>query len=245
MQNRVTTSLTIDLAMFWEEGTWEVLDHTFYEYSGPWMLFKGDDTLKAGEQQQAAFNQRLQQMMEAQYGKQSAQIDFLNGILKPIVANPQGVSREDLTAMRTSASDSIAREGQNAKSAVAAAEAARGGGTGLASGVQAQLDEGVALSNAAQQSSAQNQITQYNENVKQSNFWNAINGLSGTAALLNPQSYAGEANQGSSALAGLGTAYYNTQQSGWLNAALGGLGAAAGGWASGGFKMPGGGSQHA
>lgn len=209
----------------WDMSTMQVLEHNFYEYSGTWMLAKGDKSLQAGEQQQQAFNQQLQSAFMAQYGKQSAQIDYLNSILKPIAANPQGLSAPALTAMRTSASDSIAREGQNAKSAVAATEAARGGGTGLTSGIEAQIDSGVALNTANQQSGAQNQITQYNENVRQANFWNAINGLSGTAAMMNPQSYAGEANQGSSALAGLGTAYYNTQQSGWLNAALGGLGA--------------------
>jgi hypothetical protein len=240
MQNRVTTSLTIDLALFWEEGTWEVLEHKFYEYSGTWMLCKGDDTLKAGEQQQGAFNQQLQDAFMAQYGKQSAQIDYLNSILKPIAANPQGLSPGALTAMRTSAGDTVAQQGANAKAAVQAGEAARGS-NGMPSGVDAQIDAGLAQNTANATASAQNDITKYDASVRQTNFWNAVNGLSGNAAMMNPQSYAGEANQGSSALAGLGTAYYNTQQSGWLNAALGGLGAAAGGWASGGFKMPGGG----
>jgi hypothetical protein len=217
-----------------DPATWEG-----YEYEGPLDLCKGDNTLKAGEAQQMAFNQQLQNAFMAQYGKQSAQIDYLNGILKPMAANPTGLSQPALTAMRTSASDTIARAGLNAKSSVAATEAARGGGTGLPSGVEAQLDEGVALNTANQQSAAQNDITRYDESVRQTNFWNAINGLSGNAALMNPQSYAGEANSGSNSLAGLGTAYYNSTQSGWLNAALGALGGAAGGWASGGFKMPG------
>jgi hypothetical protein len=229
---RVTTRIV------WDMNTFQVLEHEFHDYSGPWMLAKGDDTLKAGEQQQAAFNQSLQQAFEAQYGKQSAQIDYLNSILKPMAQNPTGLSQQGLTAMRTSASDTIAAQGVNARAAVAADAAAKGGGTGLPSGVQAQIDAGMSVSQAQQESGAQNQITQYNENVKQTNFWNAINGLSGNAAMMNPQSYAGEANGGSSALAGLGTAAYQSQQSGWLNAALGGLGAAAGGWASGGFKKP-------
>jgi hypothetical protein len=242
MQNkRVNTRVVVDLAGFFERGTWKIEERDGFEYSGRWALAKGDKDLKAGEQQQLDFNKQLMQVFQQQYGKQAAQLDYLNSILKPIIADGgRGLSPEALTSMRTSASDSIAREGQNAKAAVAATEAARGGGTGLPSGVEAQLDEGVALNEANQQSSAQNQITQYNENVRQANFWNAINGLSGNAAMLNPQSYAGEANSGSSSLANLGTAYYNSQQSGWLNAALGGLGAAAGGWASGGFKMPGG-----
>lgn len=230
---RVTTSIT------WSMITGEVLEHKFSEYAGPWALAKGDSTLSAGEQQQQQFNTMLQQAFQNQYGKQSAQIDFLNSILKPMAENPTGLSQQDLTSMRTSASDTIAAQGVGARQALAATEAAKGGGTGLPSGVQAQIDAGMSVSQAQQESGAQNQITQYNENVKQTNFWNAINGLSGNAAMMNPQSYAGEANQGSSALAGLGTASYNSQQSGWLNAALGGLGAAAGGLAAGGY-FPGG-----
>lgn len=233
MSKRVTTLIT------WSMLTGEVLEHNWYEYNGTWMLAKGDDNLKAGEESQLAFNEQLMQVFQAQYAKQSAQIDYLNGILKPMAANPQGMSAENLSAMRTSAADSIATQGANAKQAVAAAEAARGGGTGLPSGVEAQIDAGMAVNQAQQLSQANLGITQYNENIRQQNFWNAINGLSGNAAMMNPQSYAGEANQGTSALSGIGTAYYNSQQSGWLNAALGGLGAAAGGWASGGFKTPG------
>jgi hypothetical protein len=222
----------------WDMHTMKVVERRTRAYSGPWMLCKGDNSLKAGEQQQLAFNQQLQNAFMAQYGKQSAQIDYLNSILKPMVTNPTGLSQPALTAMRTSASDTIAREGQNAKSAVAATEAARGGGTGLPSGVEAQLDEGVALNTANQQSTAQNQITQYDESVRQTNLWNAINGLQGNARMLDPTAYSANANQGSSALAGLGTAYYNTQQSGWLNAALGGLGAVGAAFAG---KPPGGG----
>jgi hypothetical protein len=216
-----------------DPSTWEG-----YEYDGPVDLCKGDKTLQAGEQQQAAFNQQLQQAFMAQFGKQSAQIDYLNSILKPIAKNPRGLSPEALTAMRTSAGDTIATQGANAKAAVQAGEAARGG-NGLPSGVDAQIDAGLAVNTANQTAQAQNDITKYDASVKQANFWNAISGLSGNAAMMNPQSYASEANQGSGALAGLGTAYYNSQQSGWLNAALGALGGAAGAWASGGFKMPG------
>ncbi|HWF03824.1 MAG TPA: hypothetical protein VHA06_09065 [Candidatus Angelobacter sp.] len=238
MSKQVTTSLTIDLAAFWETGTWTVTDRKFYEYSGTWMLAKGDSTVQASETQQADFNSQLMQMMQSQYGLQSSQLAFLNGILKPMVENPTGLGQKDLTAMRTSASDTIAQQGANATQAVQAKEAAGGNGTGLPSGAQNQINAGIATATGVQQASAQNQITQYDASVKQQNFWNAVQGLSGNAAMLNPQSYAGLANQGEGSLAGLAQTNYNTQQSGWLNAALGGLGSAAGGWASGGFKMP-------
>jgi len=222
---RVTHFIAIDLTGFFERDEWNVLEKVSREYSGPIALCKGDDTVKAGESSQLGFDQVLQQVFQAQYGSQQAILNYLNPILKGIASNPQGVAPGALASMRTSASDSIAREGANAKQAVAATEAARGGGTGLPSGVQAQLDEGVAVNEANQQSQAQNQITQYNEQVRQGNFWNAINGLSGNAAMLNPTAYAGEANSGAGTLANLGQVNYNTQQSGWLNAALGGLGA--------------------
>lgn len=236
----LNTSLTIDLVQFWETGAWTVLDHQFREYNGNWELAKGDNSLKAGEQQQVDFNKSLQAVFQAQYGDQKAILDYLNPILKSYISNPQGVTPAALTAMRTSASDTIAQQGANAKQAVQATEAAKGGGTGLPSGVEAQIEGQMAVGQAAQQSAAQNDITKYDESVRQSNFWNATAALSGNAKMLDPTAYAGTANQGSGELAGLGTAYYNSQQSGWLNAALGGLGAAAGGWASGGFKMPGG-----
>lgn len=237
------TLITTRAYLLWDEKArrYFVDPHSWegYEHDGPVMECKGDKSLKAGEQQQLDFNKQLQDAFGQQYKDQRAVLDYLNPILKSMIANPTGLAPAALTAMRTSASDTISREGQNAKAAVAATDAARGGGTGLSSGVQAQIDSGVALNTANEQSTAQNQITQYDESVRQSNFWNAINGLSGNAKMLDPTAYSANANQGGSTLAGLGTAYYNTQQSGWLNAALGGLGAAAGGWASGGFKMPG------
>jgi hypothetical protein len=165
------------------------------------------------------------QMMQQQYGLQSSQLAFLNGILQPMVQNPTGLGQKDLTAMRTTASDTIAQQGANAQKAIQAKEAGTGNGTGLPSGAQDQINAGVATATAEQEASTQNQITQYDASVKQSNFWNAVSGLSGNAAMLNPTSYAGAANQGSSSLASLGTAFNQSQQSGWLNAALGGLGA--------------------
>lgn len=238
------TLITTKVCCLWDEKARRyVTDWTTWEgyvHDGPLMECKGDDSLKAGETQQMEFNQQLAQIFEAQYGKQSAQVDYMNSILKPMAANPQGMSQAGLTAMRTGASDTIAAQGANVRAAVAASQAAKGGGTELPSGVEGQIDAGLAVDQARQQAGAQNSISQYNENLRQQNFWNAINGLSGNAAMMNPQSYAGLENQGQGSLANLGTAYYNTQQSGWLNGALGALGGAAGGWASGGFKKPGG-----
>jgi hypothetical protein len=57
--------------------------------------------------------------------------------------------------------------------------------------------------------------------------------------MTNPLGYANSATAGGNTVANLSQAYTNSQQSGWLNAALGALGGVAGGWASGGFKMPG------
>ncbi len=238
MQKLVTTSITWDMNTMDVVGgkpNMAILEWEYRFYSGPWAYVKGDSTLKAGEAAQAAFTQQLQQIFTAQYGSQKAILDYLNPVLKGIVSNPQGLSEKDLTAMRTNASDTIAQQGSHVRAAVAASEASHGS-TGLPSGVQAQIDSGIAVAQGQQQASSQNQITQYNEDVRQKNFWNAVGGLSGNAQIINPQSYAGEANAGSNSLAGLGQAYYQSQQSGWLNAALGAVGGVAGQWASGGFK---------
>ena len=213
--------------------TGELLEHQWFEYSGTVDLCKGDNTAKQAEQQQMAFQQQLMQVFSAQYGKQSAQLDYLNSILKPIAENPRGYDPATLTAMRTSASDTIAQNTAQAKQAIQADMAARGGGTGLPSGVDAQISAQLANSSAAQQAAAQRDITVQDANLKQVNFWNAIQGLSGNTGMLNPIGYAGSANQAGGTVANLSQAVTASQQSGWLNAALGGLGGAAGGFLGG------------
>jgi len=187
---------------------------------------KGDSTLKAQEQAQANFTNTLMQSYKQQFGQQSQILSFLTGKLQPMINNPTGFSPEALTAMRTGATENTATSYGQAEQALHAQEAARGG-NGLPSGVDAQLEAENANQGAALNAQSQNQITLQNEQLKQQNYWNAVNALSGNAAQYNPTGYAGQATSGSEAVGNLGTAYKNSQSSQLLGA-LGGIAGGAG-----------------
>lgn len=198
------------------------------------MCSSGDQTLKASEQAQADFTNTLMQSYKTQFAKQSQILDFLTSKMKPLIENPQGFSPEALTTMRTQASDTNARQFTNASQALNTALTARTGATTLPSGIDAQLKAQIAASGAENETNAQNDITLQNEQLKQQNFWNALNVLGGNAAQFNPTGYANSANSGSQTVGDLGTAYKNSQSSQLLGA-LGGIAAGAGSAAAGYF----------
>jgi len=194
----------------------------WYEYSGPVALCKGDSTAKAAEQQQASFNAQLMSIFQQQFGKQSAIMDYLKGKMQPIIdAGGTGYSDDALAAMRASATDTLSNEYQNAQKALQTKEFADGG-RDLPSGTSAQLDEALFNAEASDKAAAGNNITLANENLKQQNYWNAINVLSGVGAQFNPLGYASAATAGGNTVANLSQAYTASNQSQLLGA-LGGL----------------------
>ncbi len=212
----VYTKITIDI----ETGT--VLECEGFDYDGAIILCKGDDTAKANEQSQLQFNQQLMSLFQQQFGKQNAITDQLTKTLMPMLQNPQGYSPEALAALRSQAKESAADSYANAEKAFQTQSFARGG-RDLPSGVDEQVQGAISGGAAAQEAGAQQNITLANENQKQSNFWNAINGLNGVSAQLNPLGYAGAATSGSGAVAGLSNAVTSSQQSGVLGGILGGV----------------------
>jgi hypothetical protein len=89
---------------------------------------------------------------------------------------------------------------------------------------------------AADKANAQNQITLQNENLKQQNYWAAINALSGNAAQVNPLGYSSASTGAANAVTGLSQA--NTAASGpTFGSILGGVagGALSGAGQAGGF----------
>lgn len=156
-------------------------------------------------QQQLQFNNQLMALFNKQYASQQNVLNYLQGQVKPIIARSeagQGMSAAAEAAMRTSATDTIAGNEQAAQQALNQREAQQMGGSNIMpSGVNAQLDAALLDSAARQQSGAQLGITQYNQNLANSNLWNSLNVMSGNAAMMNPQSYAGEATSGSGAVA--------------------------------------------
>jgi hypothetical protein len=223
-----------------EDGGYQLVRKRIVPYCGEWAYLKGDSTAKAAEQQQAQFDQQLMTIFQAQYGKQSATLSYLQGKMQPIIdAGGQGYSPTDLTAIRTSVSDTNAQQYQNAQVALNNKIAAAGGSK-LAGVAGATIESQAALgaAEAQQEAASQNAVTQQNEQLKQQNYWNAINVLNGTAAQENPLGYSSAATSGSNSVANLSQAYTQSQQSG-LMGALGGVigGVAAGGTGSIGGKL--------
>lgn len=173
-----------------------------YEYSGLCFHYKGDPVAKQEEQSQANFDNTLQGIFEAQYGKQSAITNYLTQQMEPLInEGGQGYSPQDLAAMRTSATDTLSNQFQGAERAANATEA-----RGLPSGVNAQISGTLSGEEAQQQSAAQLGITEQNEQLKQQNYWNSINVLNGQAATLNPLGYSSSATSAGNSVAGLSNA---------------------------------------
>jgi hypothetical protein len=212
---KITTKITWD----W---TGNVIEHEFYDYHGTVDLCKGDNTLRAQEQQQAAFNTQLQSAFSAQFAQQNGVLQFLQDRLKPMLDHPTGFSSEAMTALRTQASDNLSNTYQNARAAQQQ-QAFTLGGRDLPSGVNDQIQGALFQAEAADKANAQNNITLQDEQLKQQNYWNAMGVLSGNVVnAINPLGYAGTANEGGNTVANLGQAYNASRQSQLLGA-LGGI----------------------
>lgn len=183
---------------------------------------KGDNTAKAAEAQQAAFNQQLMALFQTQFGKQNAITDQLTKTLLPQLTNPTGFSPEAEAALRSQASTSSADAYANASKAYQASSFARGS-RDLPSGVDEQIQGAISGAGAGQLAGAQQNITLSNEQLKEQNYWNAINGLNGVSATINPLGYANAATSGGNTVANLGNTVNASQQSGLLGGILGGV----------------------
>lgn len=168
-------------------------------------------------QQQLTFDSQLMALFNKQYQTQTNTLNYLQGQLKPIVANAEkgnGLSPAALTAMRTGATDTLSSQFQSAQQALNAQEAGQMGGTDvLPSGTRAQLESGLLTNEAEAKAGTQNQITEYNQNLATSNLWNAFNVIQGNTAQMNPLGYASSATGGSGTIAGLGGAQSSLQNS--------------------------------
>jgi hypothetical protein len=192
---RVTINPTLNL----ETMTW--LPRPSYEYCGPVMLCKGDDTAQLAEQKQLTVTDQIMNMFQAQYNDQEGILNFLKTNLQPQVTNPKGMSDADLAAARTLSTDTVAQQTKNAQIAANAA-AARTGGAALPSGVSTMIEASAAEQGAQQQAQQQNQITLANQQLKEQNYLAAISGLTGVSQV-NPLSASSSVNQGFSNIAPL------------------------------------------
>lgn len=219
----ITTRIHTRIESQWDGDFMVAVYEEGYWYKGPIAFCKGDDLAKQQEESQIQMNNQLMAMMNQNFANQQQLLGYLKGKLQPMIDNPTGYSDQALAAMRTGATDQISSAYQNAQRALNNEENAKNGGSDLPSGTSQQLDAALLSSEATDKSNAQNTITLNNENLKESNYWNALNVLNGqTANQYNPLGYATAYNQGSGAVAGLSQAVTASQQSGWTSM-LGGL----------------------
>lgn len=216
------TRIHTKLVYQWVDDQLVLIHEEGFDYSGSIALCKGDPYAQQNEIMQMNFNQALMGIFQKQFDKQSQIFDFLKGKLQPMIDNPTGFSPEQNTLLHTGATEGISQQYQNATQAIQNKEFAQGG-RDLPSGVNAQISSQLATGQAHDVSNANNQISLADENLKQTNYWNAISALSGQQALLNPMSYANGATSGGEAVAGLSQAVTASQSSGLLGGILGGV----------------------
>lgn len=157
-------------------------------------------------QQQLQFDSQLMDLFQKQYANQKSVLDFLQGTLKPIVTRSEageGFTPEQEAAMRTSATEGLTNQFENARAALDE-KLKTSGDASIASGVTAGLETGLLNEEAKAQAGAQRDITLQNAGLANSNLWNAINALSGNAAQINPLGYSSGATGGSGSIASLG-----------------------------------------
>jgi hypothetical protein len=228
----------------WDGEKYVVVREEGFEYFGPLALCGGGPSQATQEQQQEDlsatqsqinFDNTLQTLFTQQYQNQTNVLNYLQNTLKPIIANSEagnGMSQEAENAMRTSATDQLSSQYQSAQQALNATEAGQMGGNNvLPSGTEGQLDESLLNSEAQNKAATQNQITEYNQSLATSNLWNAINGLNGVSAQINPLGYASSATGGTSAVASasgaqasLQNSITNANNSGFMGSLMNGLG---------------------
>lgn len=181
---RVTINPTLDMISM------KFLPRPSYEYYGAIWGFKGDKTAEAAEKEQLGFMNQMMNIFQAQYGKQTSILDYLTKTLQPQVANPTGYQPQDLAAMRTAASDTVAQEAAHARQA--AANAVPGGGSKLAgvAGTTLQTQAAIDAAQAGAETQAQTNIDLANAQLREENRRFATSVLSGAAQQYDPLAYA-------------------------------------------------------
>jgi hypothetical protein len=181
------------------------------------MCSSADPTEQGLEQSQAAFTNTLQSAFSTTFAANQQILGTLSSTLEKAIANPQGFTPAEMTALRTNATDTVAGQTANAQRG-AAAYGATHGGQNLGSGVQAQIQGQVATGGMQQLSGEQNQITVANAQQQQQNYWNAVSGLTNVGAAYNPTGYAGAETSAANSTTSAAAQTLAEQQSGWQDA---------------------------
>src|SRR6185437_5876903 len=161
-------------------------------------------TLQSTEQQMD-FNNQLMSLFQKQFAGQQSTLQYLKDTFQPVISNAQaghGFSPDALAAMRTSATDNLSGQFQNAQAALNQ-QLKTSGSSNVPSGVTAGADLSLLEAQAQANAGAQRDITLADQQQAKSDLFNASNVLNGVAAQDNPLGYASAATGGSGAIAGL------------------------------------------
>lgn len=197
---RIYTRIVIDMT------TLAILECDGFHYSGPIASCKGDETASNEETSQANFSTTLQNAFNTNNAAQQNQLNFLNNKMQGAINNPQGYSAQTMASMRAQANDAVSAQDQNVTRAVNNSEMTKGGASALPSGVSSQIGAAIASQAAQAGNNAQQNITENNANLENSNYWNAVKGEEGVASAENPEGMAGEDNQAASTVGSLSNA---------------------------------------
>jgi hypothetical protein len=187
----------------------------------------------------------LTQQAEEEFGLASGIFNQLKTMFSPILEagiDQQGFSKAELDTLNAQV---VNQTGTNYKSAAQAVNeelAAQGGGNArITSGANDLVRERVAESAAQTASNEELQVQENNYATGRQNFLNAASILAGAPGVFSgATAAAGAANQGGADASQTANEITQANNS-WMGLVGGILGAGLSGWASGGFKVPGGG----
>lgn len=188
---RITTKLVVDFE------TGRILEHRWYEYSGPVALCKHEEEKKLATTQTNFYNELIK-MQKAQFGEQSSIFKFLQNTLKPLIEHPTGFSAVEEAALRTQATETTTGQFENAARNFQERSFILGGRE-LPSGALLAGLGGLEGMRASEEAGGQRQISLQNEALRRQNFWNAASMLGGVASGYNPVGFAGAATGAGSA----------------------------------------------
>lgn len=190
------------------------------------------------QQEDIATMQEYNAQQQQVFQENQALYATVNSVLQPILnagPNQQGFSQPELNTLNSQAVEGTAENYAGAAKAVNEHLAAEGGGEGLPSGGQAQLQAEVATSAAGQESQQETQIQEANYQTGRENFLNAEQGELAIASGENPTAYSNAAVSAEGAAGNEANAIAQ-EDSSWENALIGAAGSVGEGWATGGFK---------
>ena len=191
-----------------------------------------------GQEQLAAY-QQAQAMTATEYADQQAIYAPMAKQFSSIFSmgpSQKGFDQSEENTLNAQAVEGTAENYHQAAKAVNGQIASEGGGNEVApSGAANQLKEEVAQSAAQNESQQETQIQEADYNQGYQEWLNAGQGLETIASGENPLGYENAAT-GAGSAAGTTEQQIANEDNSWINAAIGAVGTAAGGWATGGFK---------